>query len=183
MQRYGLNEHCLRDSCPKVCKQLLIASSMPVTVKHQGLLQRAHRIALSVDDKDPAFLCRLKVVVTWPTTECHRIFGGLLKDCRHDADSTTTKILNLVDELVMKRQGRRDASGVIGPNDKMDEELRNSILRNIYCCCSDGAEVMVNAIQKLKNGGHLPNLRYKFRDAANRKKNVLANIQNITRIT
>ena len=153
MQRDGLDEYCLRDSCPTVCNKLLIASSMPVTVKHQGHLQRTHRIALRVDDKDPAFLCRLKVVVTWPTTECHRICGGLLKDCRHDADSTTTEIMNLVDERAMKRQGRRDAIGVVGPNNKMDEELRNSILRKIFCCCSDGAEVMVNAIPKLKSGG------------------------------
>jgi hypothetical protein len=166
MQRDGLNEECLRDSSPNICKQLLFASSMPVTIQNQGLLQKAMRIALSVDDKDPAFLCRVKLVVTSPATQCLRLFGGLLEDCRHDADSTTTKILNIIDQLAMKRQGRRDASGITGPNDQMDEELKQQIRKTCFCCCSDGAEVMVKAIQQLKIGGHFPNLRFQFRDAA-----------------
>ena len=131
MQRDGLDEECLRDSSPRICKQLLFASSMPVTIKNQELLQKAVRVALSVDDKDPAFLCRLKLVVTSPATQCHRLFGGVLKDCRHDADSTTAKILSLVDQLAMKRQGRRDASGIAGLNDQIDEELKHKI-RKIF---------------------------------------------------
>ena len=80
MQRDGLDEECLQDSSSKICRQLLFAISMPVTIKNQELLQKAMRVALSVDDKDPAFLCGLKLVVTSPATQCHRLFGRVLKD-------------------------------------------------------------------------------------------------------
>ena len=75
----------------------------------------------------------------------------------------------------MKRQGRRDASGIAGLNDQIDEELKHKIRKKIFCCCSDGAEVMVHAIQTLKIGGHLPSLRFQFRDAAHNTKCVGTN--------
>ena len=96
MQRDGLDEDCLRDSSAKVCKQLLMACSMPVEVHQQSLLKKAQRIALRFDDKGPAFLCRVKVVVTSPTTQCHRLYGGLVKDCRHDIDGCSSNNLDIL---------------------------------------------------------------------------------------
>ena len=50
----------------------------------------------------------------------------------------------------------------------MDDDLRKGIKEKVFCFATDGAEVMVQAVQQLKPKpmGHLPNLRYQFRDAA-----------------
>ena len=176
-QGSGSSTECLRDVSPKMCKQLLFASSMPVATHNQHLLQKAVRIALSVDDKDPVFLCRMKLVVTDGTTQCHRLFGGVLNDCSHDVKGSTTNILNLVDQLAMKRQGRRDHSGITGPGDQIDEEFSQQIKKKVFCICTDGAEVMVRSVQKLKIDNHFPNLRYQWRDAAHSTNCIGKNVE------
>ena len=153
-----------KDCGAKIAKQLLVASSMPLFEAQHEVLGRAVRIALSVDEKDASFLCRLKIVATNPAVKCYRMFGGVLRDCSHDIDGTVGKIINLMDEICTKRSGRRDGSGITGPNDVKDIDLKNTIFKKIFCCSSDGAEVMVQALQKMQRT--FPNVRYQFRDAA-----------------
>ena len=54
----------------------------------------------------------------------------------------------------------------LGPTIKWMRSSNSRSVRHVFCCCSDGAGVMVKAIQQLKIGGHFPNLRFQFRDAA-----------------
>ena len=110
---------------------------------------RLLELLFSVDEKDASFLCRLKVVATNPAIKCHRMFGGVLRDCSHDT-GTVNKLLNLIDGICTKRSGRRDGPGITGlDDDVLDIDPKKTICKKIFCCASDGAEVMVQALQKM----------------------------------
>ena len=59
----------------------------------------------------------------------------------------------------------------------INEELEKHVCQTMVAATSDGCEVEVQAVQKLRSGGHLPNLRYFFRDTCHTISRTSAMIQ------
>ena len=76
----------------------------------------------------------------------------------------------------VKRQGSRHRDHVTGPGDALDEGLLKRLQEITFAGASDGAEVAIQGVQKLRHPSRLPNLRYQFRDRPHTTRSCVKNV-------
>ena len=90
--------------------------------------------------------------------------AGVVRDFGHSIDECADAAWESLRALCVNRVGRRSFDGVHGPKDAACSQLLERLQAITFAGSSDGAEVAIQGLQKLRTSGRLPNLRYQFRD-------------------
>ena len=152
------------DSSKQTCMKLNSAWGAVLEDEHQAVLRKGTRLAFSFDERDQVFVNRIRVVVCSPQVVAHEFIGGVVRDFGHGIDECADAAWESLKSLCMIRKGRRGPDQVKGPGDVLDVKLLERLQDITFAGSSDGAEVAIQGIQKLRLSARLPKLRYQFRD-------------------
>ena len=152
------------DSGKTTCMQLITAWGAVLSDEHRAVLSKGQRLAFSFDERDQVFVNRVRIVVCNPKVKAHEFVAGVVRDFGHGIDECADAAWESLKALCVKHVGRRGPDGVTGPEDAVCNHLLGKLQAITFAGSSDGAEVAIQGIQKLRTSGRLPKLRYQFRD-------------------
>ena len=152
------------DSGKSVCRNFITAWGAVLSEEHRSLLSKGQRLSFSFDERDQVFVNRVRIVVCHPRVKAYEFVAGVVRDFGHGINECADAAWTSLQALCIKHVGRRGPDGVNGPNDAVCTQLSQKLKAITFAGASDGAEVAIQGIQKLRTSGRLPNLRYQFRD-------------------
>ena len=152
------------DSGKTVCRNLITAWGAVLSEEHRSVLSKGQRLSFSFDERDQVFVNRVRIVVCHPRVKAYEFVAGVIRDFGHGIDECADATWESLEALCVKHVGRRGPDGVNGPEDAVCSKLSTKLQAVTFAGSSDGAEVAIQGIQKLRTSGRLPNLRYQFRD-------------------
>ena len=152
------------DSGRNTCKQIVTAWGAVLADEHRSILSKGRRLSFSFDERDQVFVNRVRIVVSWPSVKAYEFVAGVVRDFGHGIDERADTAWESLKALCIKQVGKRGSDGVNGPEDEACNRLLETLQAITFAGSSDGAEVAIQGIQKLRTSGRLPNLRYQFRD-------------------
>ena len=164
------------DSSRQTCMKLTMAWGAVLQDQHQALLRKSQRLAFSIDERDQEFVNRVRVVVCNPKVQAHEFLAPIVRDYGHGIVECADAAWESLKGLCVKRVGRRERGGVTGPKDVLDEKLLQRLQDITFAGASDGAEVAIQGIQKLRLSARLPKLRYQFRDRPHTTRTCVKNV-------
>jgi hypothetical protein len=152
------------DSGKTVCRNLITAWGAVLSDEHRSVLSKGQRLSFSFDERDQVFVNRVRIVVCHPRVKAYEFVAGVVRDFGHGINECADAAWTSLQALCIKHVGRRGPDGVNGPEDAVCSKLSQKLQAITFAGSSDGAEVAIQGIQKLRTSGRLPNLRYQFRD-------------------
>ena len=152
------------DSGRNTCMQLITAWGAVLSDEHRSVLSKGQRLSFSFDERDQVLVNRVRIVVCNPVVKAHEFVAGVIRDFGHSIDECADAAWESLKAMCVKFVGRRGPDGVTGPQDAACSQLLERLQAITFAGSSDGAEVAIQGIQKLRTSGRLPNLRYQFRD-------------------
>ena len=138
---------------------------------HMDYLRRSHRLAFALDDRDQVFPLRVRLVVSQPRVQAVEFVANVIRDFGYGIDDCASAVWKALTWLCTVQRGLRSSN-----HDHLDETLIAKVKQVTFCGSSDGCEVAIQGVQKLKNDGFLPNLRYQFRDRPHTTRTITKNV-------
>ena len=111
-----------------------------------------------------------------PKVQARDFLAPIVRDYGHGIDECADAAWESLKGLCVKRVGRRGRDGLNGPRDVLDEKLLLRLQDITFAGASDGAEVAIQGIQKLRLSARLPKLRYQFRDRPHTTRTCVKNV-------
>ena len=144
----------------RMCQQVTCAMSSVISSADRRIMARAVRMSMAADDCDQTGVMTLKMVTANPTIQVHTCIGSVLRDPGHGVDDAVAATMTGIEQACLIRVGPLCKDTLEGQACYVDRKLQKHIHNVMIAAASDGCEVEVQAVQKLRTCGHLPKLRY-----------------------
>ena len=127
--------------------------------KDRAIMKRSVRMSMAADDCDQTRLITFKMVTANPIIQVHSCVAAVIRDPGHSIDDAAKATLDGIRQACCVRVGPLDRDTLKSDSSYVDEKLARHIRAIIVSACSDGCEVEVQAVQRMKSSLVLPNLR------------------------
>ena len=148
----------------RTCKQVACAMSCVLDVADRSIMKRSVRMSMAADDCDQTRLMMFKMVTANPIIQVHSCVAAIIRDPGHGIDDAVKATMDGINQSCVVRVGPLDKDTLESSASYVDTTLEQHIHKVMVSAASDGCEVEVQAVQKLRSTNKLPNLRYFFRD-------------------
>ena len=144
----------------RTCKQVTCAMASAISSADRRIMARAVRMSVAVDDCDQTRVMLFKMVTANPIVQVHSCVASVLRDPGHGVDDAVAATMTGIGQACHIRVGPLCKDTLEGQSCYIDRSLEKHVCNVMTAAASDGCEVEVQAVQKLRATNRLPNLRY-----------------------
>ena len=169
-----------RDDSRQASAKMMRSVGAVIDDEHRGWVTKSCRTSFAFDGRDQVFSLRLKVVVAFPAVVVKEFVSAIVRDYGNSIEECALAAEKALKYVCWSQIGKRCATKPFsepGAGDKFDEKAWANLRKTIFAGATDGCEVAVQAVQRLKTTGVTQNLRYQFRDRPHTTRTVMKIVQ------